>query len=190
MQWERFQVPEFDYSALRNMVYEPRELLSSREACDIASRHTQGEAAAYGAYLCEPGPALVERFNFQGQHATAILCILPKSGARLLARSRAWFRQRLIILDDNGADGNVLHEWKTPRPFNTRLGPDDGVVLEHPVIWILSGRILDDQTRANRVMADALWKPDGERAGFRIVAANDTEKHQFHECCIEVSWSE
>ncbi len=188
MEWERFPIPEFDYAALATMAYQPPELTSKAEAMAAVSTSMDTGALKAGAFVCEPDTALVERFNFRGEYAAIVLCVVPKSGASVLARSRAWFKQRVIVLDANTADANILHEWKTLRPFNTRLGPDDGVRLDHTVIWLLIGRILCNHTRANRVMVDTTWKLGGDRMGFRILAANDTEQHQFHESCIELSW--
>ena len=73
--------------------------------------------------------------------------------------------------------------------MNTSLGPKEGVTLEHQVVYLLSGRIVSDYTRGNRIMLDHAWTPPAGRAGFRVIAACDEGEDDFHESCFEFSWA-
>jgi len=188
MEWKRFPVPKFDYKALRGMTYEPPGPISATQAQVIATAAATVDASVAGGYAVEPDPSLLDRFNVRGEHAKLVLCALPRPDGHLLGRSRAWFNQRAFVLDGNTADAAVLYEWRTLRTFNTCLGPEDGVTLNRAAIWILSGRILGDHTRANRVMIDSIWTPDGDRKGFRVIAASDAEPNEFHDSCFELTW--
>ena len=83
------------------------------------------------------------------------LCAMPGSNRHVLARSYAWNNQRAFILGGNAADAEIICNWRTPRPNNTRFGPEDGAALEQPVVYLLNGRILEDGIRGNRVMIDS-----------------------------------
>ncbi len=188
MEWRRFPVPEFDCKALRGLTYVPPGMIAAEEARAIAAAAADADDSAAGAYAVEPDPALLERLNFRGEHALIVLCAMPRRGAHLLARSRAWFNQRAFVLDDNTAQAAILYEWKTPRTFSTCLGPEHGVALERAAIWILTGRVIAEHTHANRVMFDTAWAPGNNRQGFRVIAASDVEAGQFHESCFELTW--
>lgn len=188
MAWKRFPVPEFDYMPLKGMAYVPPAVISADEASKVIEAAAGGDAAAAGGYGVEPDEALLERLSFRGDIRTMVLCALPAAGAHLLGRSYAWFNQRAFILSGNGPDAEVLHEWKTPRPMNTRFGPEEGVTLEASHVYLLSGRIVSDYTRGNRVMVDKDWSPGDGRAGFRIVAACNEGEDNFHDTCLQFTW--
>jgi hypothetical protein len=188
MAWKRFSVPAFDYGPLKKMTYEPPAPISSVEAKRIAEAAAAGDKSVAGGYAVEPDAALLERLDFRGAHRDMILCALPGPGAHLLGRSQAWFNQRAFILDRNAPDAETLYCWRTPRPMNTRFGPETGVTLDRAVVYILSGRILSDHTRGNRVMIDRDWPPGAGGSGFRILAACDEGSDDFHDSCFELSW--
>jgi hypothetical protein len=192
MAWIRFPVPEFDSAALKKRAYDPSAPISGAEEARIVKAATAGDASVAGGYAVEPDAALLKRLNFKGEYRTMILCALPGPGAHLLARSYAWFNQRAFVLDRNAADAETLYCWHTPRPMNTRFGPETGITLDRAVVYILSGRILSDHTQGNRVMIDRDWSPGGGRAGFRIAAACDEgggeDGADFRNSCFELSW--
>ena len=188
MEWKRFPVPAFDYSALKDRAFEPPAPVSDAEATRIAEAALAGEHAVAGGYAVEPSTALLESLKFRGTYSQMILCALPGPGAQLLGRSYAWFNQRAFVLDRNAPDAETLYCWRTPRPMNTLLGPETGVVLDRAVIYLLSGRVLGDHTRGNRVMIDQEWSPGDGRAGFRVIAACDDGNDNFHDTCLELSW--
>jgi len=193
MAWIRFPVPAFDSGPLKKMAYEPPAPISGAEAARIVKAAEAGDSSVAGGYAVEPDAALLEKLDFRGDYRTMILCALPGPGARLLGRSYAWFNQRAFILDRNAADAEILYNWRTPRPMNTRFGPETGVILDRATICILSGRILADHTRGNRVMIDHDWSPGDGLAGFRIAAACDEGGGKeggddFRNACFELSW--
>ena len=72
--------------------------------------------------------------------------------------------------------------------MNTALGPEEGATLDRAAVYIVSGRMLSDHTRGNRVMIDQDWSPGEGRAGYRIIAACDEGEDNFHDACFEVTW--
>ena len=189
MAWKRFPVPPFDYRPLKGLDWKQPAVISKDEEARIVAAAKAGDASVAGAYAVDPDPALLERLAFGGDHRQMILCALPGPGAHLLGRSMAWFNQRAHVLDGNTADAEVLHTWRTPRTHNTRLGPEEGVTLDRAVVYILSGRILEDHDRGNRVMIDTDWSPGDGKAGYRIVAGCDKDGDNFHDSCFMLSWA-
>ena len=188
MAWKRFPVPEFEYRSLKARPYSAPGPISAEEAARVVEGLAAGDRSLAGAYAVTPDPALLERLDFRGDFQTMVLCALPGSGAHLLGRSYAWFNQRAFIVDRNAADAEVLYNWRTPRPMNTRFGPEDGVTLETAPVYVLSGRIVADHTRGNRVMIDSDWAPGEGCEGFRILAACNEGADDFHDSCFEFSW--
>ncbi|MGI9406885.1 MAG: hypothetical protein ACR2O4_11000 [Hyphomicrobiaceae bacterium] len=186
--WKRFPVPEFDYRSLKGLTYAPPKAISSDDASRIVEAANASDASAAGGYAVEPDPALLERLSFAGDVRQMILCALPGDDRHLLARSNAWFNQQVFVLDANAEKGEILFDWQTPRPNNTRLGPEDGVALDRSVIYLLSGRVLDDHTRGNRLIIDADWDPGDGRQGFRVLAGCDEGEDNFHDSYFELSW--
>ena len=189
MAWKRFPVPEFDHRSLRNLNYTPPNPISEKEEEALVISARAGDTSQFGAYAVMPNAELLKRLNFRGDVQQMILCILPSEESNLLGRSMAWFNQRAYILNGNSADAKVIYEWRTPRTHNTRLGPDNGVKLDDPVVYLLSARILEDENRGNRVMIDQNWTPENGRQGYRIIAGSDKDETNFHDSCFMVSWS-
>ncbi len=188
MAWKRFPIPEFDHRPLRGLTYTPPVPISKTEEDSLVATALSGDESGVGAYAVEPNADLLEKLSFNGDHRQMIMCIVPAGDCRLLGRSMAWYNQRAYVLDGNSADAEIIHEWHTPRTHNTRLGPDDGVSLDRRVIYLLSGRILEDEDRGNRVMIDADWSPGDGRAGYRILAGCDKGDDNFHDTCLMISW--
>lgn len=189
MSWRRFPVPEFDHRALRGIDYAPPAPVSKEEETRIAAAAASGDPSVAGAYAVEPDQALLEKLCFRGDYRQMILCALPGPGAHLKARSMAWFNQRAYVLDRNDAGAETLYSWRTPRTHNTRLGPQEGVTLDRPFVYLLSGRILEDHDRGNRVMVDPAWAPGGGHAGYRVICGCDKGGDNFHDSCFMFSWA-
>lgn len=187
--WKRFPVPEFDYRSLKGLAYDPPAPIPADEADRIAAAARAGDRSVAGAYAVEPDAALLESLAFQGDPAQMILCAAPGDGARLLGRSNAWYNQRAYFLDRNAADAATLLEWRTPRPNNTRFGPEDGLAPPDAALYLLSGRILANHALSNRLMIQSGWSGDG-RSGFRVIAACDSGANDFHDSCFEFSWAD
>jgi len=189
MAWKRFPVPEFDYRPLKGLNAAPPEPIAPEEATRIAEAAAGGDASVAGGYAVAPDPKLLERLELRGDHRVMVLCALPGAGAHLLARSMAWYNQRALVVDGNGADAEILYNWRTPRTHNTRLGPEDGVTLDRAVLYLLSARIREDELRGNRILIDNDWTPGEGRAGFRVLAACDKGEDNFHDSYFELSWA-
>lgn len=183
---KRFPIPEFDRDLYKNMAYQPPRRLSADEQARHLSRAKGGDASAYGAFAVDADEALFERFALRGEGRHAVLCVLPAAGAQLLGRSWAWQIQRAVVLDAiDPASARVLHEWKTPRPMNTRLGPDNGVALPGGPVYVLFGHMYGDHWRPNRTMEDR--RAGG--AGFGVVSSSDDANNDFHACNLAFSWN-
>lgn len=188
MGWKRFPVPKFDHRSLRGMDFDLPAPISAGEERSIVGAARAGDRAVVGAYGVTPNPALLERLSFKGDNSQMILCVLPAGGAHLLGRSMAWFNQRAYMLDANTPDAGPIITWRTPRTHNARLGPEHGIDLDLPFFYLLSGRITEDSTIANRAMIDRDWAPE-RGAGYRIVCACDKGEPNFHDSCFMVTWA-
>ena len=187
MGWKRFPVPEFDHNSLKGMNFDSPAPISAEEEKRVVEAAKASDSSVTGAYAVTPSPALLEHLSFEGDNRQMILCVLPEGGAHVLGRSMAWFNQRAYFLDSNTPDAKTILTWHTPRTHNTCLGPEDGIDLELPYFYLLSGRITEDSSIGNRVVIDADWKPDSGQ-GFRILCACDKGEANFHDSCFMVSW--
>ena len=189
--WKRFPVPEFDYEPFVDMAYEAPKVLPSEEIDGLVAKLESGDESVCGAYAVAPPQALLEQHAFQGEDCHAIAVLLPAKPVQLLGRSHAWRVQRSLILagtDPKTAD--VVHDWKTPRPMNTRLGPDDGVIVEGGgAFLILLGHKYADHWVGNRIIIENDWDPGENRNGFRILANSDPDLDDFHHSYLAFDWS-
>ena len=187
--WKRFPVPEFDRDAFKDMEYQPPAVVAAADAEDLIAKLRAGDDSVCGGYAVMPDDALFGRLAVEGEQRHAIMCLLPDKPVHLLGRSWGWRIQRALVIDSlDPASTDVLHEWRTPRPMNTRFGPEEGVTLETSHVYILSGRIVSDYTRGNRVMIDNDWSPGNGSAGFRVIAACNEGADDFHDSCFQFSW--
>jgi hypothetical protein len=189
MGWKRFPVPEFDHGSLKGMDFVPPGPISSDEEQRIVKAAKAGDPSVAGAYAVTPDSGLLERLAFEGDAIQMILCSLPPGGAHVLGRSMAWFNQRAYFVDANTPDAEILMSWQTPRTHNTRLGPENGVDVEVPCFYLLSGRVTEDSTIGNRIMIESDWTPETGGSGYRIVCACNKGDPNFHDSCFMVSWS-
>ena len=128
---KRFPIPKFDRDAYKNMEWAPPRLLSADEQQKLVAAARAGDPSVVGSYAVDAGEAFYDRFKIRGPHRHVVMCVLPPGKARLVGRSWAWFIQRALLVDSlDAAKARVLHDWTTPRPMNTRLGPEDGVEVE------------------------------------------------------------
>ncbi len=189
MAWKRFPVPEFDHRSLKGRNYSPPQILSKDEEDQIKSTALSGDETVAGAYAVEPDEALLDKLSFGGDYRQMIMCVLPSAGGHLLARSMAWFNQRVYILDGNNTHATVLYDWRTPRTHNTRLGPEEGIKVDQTVLYLLSGRILEGGHRGNRLMIDTDWSPSNGGNGYMVMAGCDKGGDNFHDSCFMLSWN-
>jgi hypothetical protein len=116
------------------------------------------------------------------------MCLLPRKEVRLTGRSWAWPIQCAVVVDSlDAANAKVLQEWKTPRPMNTRLGPDNGVALDGGVVYAVFGHRYSDHWISNRTRGDTRGVANGK--GFDVVSASDEDNQDFHACNLSFRWT-
>lgn len=188
--WKRFPVPEFDYEPFVEMEYEKPDLHTASQIADMAGQASGGDGSACGGYAIEPSADLLEKFSIKGDDCYAVAAVLPAKPVHLLGRSHAWRIQRALVLDSpDPGSAKIVHDWTTPRPMNSRLGPDDGVTLDGGVNYILTGNKYADHWLCNRTIIQNDWDPGDGRKGFRILANTDPELDDFHDCYLAFTWA-
>ena len=189
MAFLRFPVPDFDYEALKALNWTAPDFLEAEEiAARIADREA-GDVKAIGCSAIGAPQTLFEKFQVQGDHCHVVMCTTPTADVRILGRSYAWWNQRVLILDSIDPDkAKVLYDWRTPRPMNTRLGPENGVNVAGGVHYVISCHLFDDYWIANRTITDNKWNEDKTTSGFRILGASKDDANEFCECCLSFTW--
>ena len=183
---KRFPIPEFDRDQYKNMDWKAPQLLSRAEQDRIAAAAQKGDAAAVGCYPVAADDAFYDRFKVTGEHRHAVMCVLPKGPVKVVGRSWAWHIQRALVVDSlDPGKAKVLHDWTTPRPMNTRLGPDDGVEVDSRVVYAVFGHRHGERWIANRTMRDAR---EAGKGGFTVISASDEGAHDFHACNLSFRW--
>ncbi len=174
---KRFPVPEFDRHSLKDL--------------DWCAPEVQAHPNR-GANVCvavNADPALYEKFHFKAETPLlAVACTLPGTAANVSGNSFAWPIQRAVIIDSlNVETCEVIADWKTPRPMNTRFGPDGGITINHSEVYVLIGHQIADHWLANRIMPDNDWRGDSGN-GYRILSSSETEINDFHDAVIYFEW--
>jgi hypothetical protein len=117
-----------------------------------------------------------------------MLCILPDR-SRVMGRSNAWpVQQAWIVSSLQPQSLKIVAQWKTPRPMNVRLGPDDGIELAENVVYVLTGHRYGDHWIGNRSIVQPDWKKAGAAGGFAILSASSDDVNNFHDCNLYFSW--
>lgn len=187
--YRRFRVPEFDHIALKNMPWKPPVFLDPGEAQRFVAARLKGDTSSVGAYPVMPSDALFDRLGLRGDYRHALLCILPDRVVTLLGRSMAWPIQQAWILSSLDPESpGILAQWKTPRPMNTRLGPDNGIELTDKVVYALVGHRYGDHWIGNRSIIQADWKKEASSGGFAILSSANKDVDNFHDCNLYFSW--
>lgn len=185
---KRFPIPEFDRDQYKNLSWEQPRLLNAQEQAKLVERATAGDASAYGMYAVEASDAFYERFGIRGEHRHVVMCLLPRTEVKVQGRSWAWAIQRALLVDSlDPTKARVVQEWKTPRPMNTRLGPDDGVKIEGGVVYAVFGHRYSDHWVSNRTLPEARDSVRGK--GFGVVSSSDPANNDFHSCNVSFSWA-
>ena len=188
MPYIRFPIPEFDFEPLKNMEWSPPAPISQTEEQELLKALAAGDTSVCGAHAVTMPSQFLERFRLRGQSHPAILCLLPKAGARMIGRSHAWFINRALVVDSlDPANAKVIVDWTTPRPMNTRLGPDDGIPVAGAVYAICARRYSDYWT-TNRTIIDSNWKGPPGTQGFSILSSCEEEVNDFHHANLRFQW--
>jgi len=186
--FKRFPIPEFDHVALKNMPWAPPKVIDPAEAQRLVSARLKGDTSSFGAYPIMPGDALFDHLRIHGEYRHAVLCILPDR-SMVMGRSNAWPVQKAWIVSSLQPQSlDVIAEWKTPRPMNIRLGPDEGIELATKVVYVLAGHRYGDHWIGNRSIVQSDWKRAGAAGGFAILSASADEVNNFHDCNLYFSW--
>ncbi len=184
---KRFPIPEFERDRYKDMAWSEPKLLTKEEQARVLERVRAGDEGAYGSYPVQADAALFERFRMTGPHRHALMCVMPARGVTLTGRSWAWEIQRAVVLDSLDPErARVLQEWTTPRPMNTRLGPDTGVPLEGGVVYVLFGHRYGDHWIANRTLAEP---PAAGSKAFSVLSAAAEGNNDFHACNLSFHWA-
>ncbi len=181
--WQRFPIPEFDRDPFKDRDWRAPAYLSEAKAAEKIA------AGAPGAYPVLPGADFFAKLDVRGEHRHALLCVLPDVEVRVLGRSYAWPIQRAWIVDSLDVGSfNIIADWKTPRPMNNRLGPDDGI--SHNVaqggaaVYVVTATGHGDRWIGNRTIADNEWDN-----GFRVLSSAQEDSRDFHDCNVSFTWS-
>ena len=186
MAYVRFPIPEFNQKEFKDMAWSPPEFAADPEIKRLTDAQKAGDPAACGAYPVKPSDAFFDKLNVRGDQRHAVMCVLPKEPVKLLGRSHAWFIQRAVIVDSlDPAAMKTIVDWKTTRPMNTRLGPDDGTTIEGGVLYAVACRRYGDHWIGNRTIADNAWK---KGQGFRVLSASVEDINDFHEVYLAFEW--
>ncbi len=183
---KRFPIPEFDRDAFKNRAWSAPVLLDAAGQQRLRDAAKRGETGACGGHAIAVDAALAAKYKFEGAHLHALYCVLPPAPVQLVGRSWAWPIQRALVLDGSAAaTAQVLADWTTPRPMNTRLGPDNGITLPGGPVVVLLGHRVGERWIANRTLVSG----DGSTAGkgFSVISACG-EDNDFHACNLTFSW--
>lgn len=184
---KRFPIPAFDYERFKNMEWKSPEFLAPKDQAKIFDAAQSGDEGVVGAYPVQADAAFYDRFTLRGPHQHAVMCVLPRRAVMLLGRSHAWAIQRALIVDSlDAARAKVVYEWNTPRPMNTRLGPDNGVTVPGGPLYIVCSHRYADHWLVNRTLADS--KGVAGESGFGVLSASDDEINDFHACNVWFNW--
>lgn len=183
MAYIRFKIPAFDRDALKDMNWQAPAFIGDDEIARLIAARNDGDASVYGVYPVMPSDALFDRFSIRGDNRHAVMCVLPDDGTQMVGRSFAWSIQRAVVTDSlDPASLNVVADWKTPRPMNTRLGPDDGIPVGG-VLYALCCNGIGDYWVGNRNILET------NEGGARILSSYVEDSRDFHDCNLEFSWS-
>lgn len=185
---KRFPIPAFEYAPYKNMEWTEPKYASREEQAKLVQAAKSGASDAFGCYPVQADPPFYEHFKLRGEHAHALMCLLPAKEINLVGRSHAWSIQRALVVDSlDGQRSNLMYDWKTPRPMNTRLGPDDGVTFVGKLLYVVCSHRYSDYWIVNRTLIDNK-NPEG-RKGFAVLSASDDDINDFHACNLSFSWS-
>lgn len=177
--WQRFPIPEFDRDPFKDRDWRAPAYLSQAKAAEKIA------AGAHGAYPVLPGEDFFAKLDVRGARRHALLCVLPETDVRVLGRSYAWPIQRAWIVDSLDPTGfNVIADWKTPRPMNNRLGPDDGMAHGGGAVYLVTATGYGDHWIGNRTITDN----EGD-SGFRVLSSASEDSRDFHACNVSFAWS-
>ena len=187
---KRFPIPEFDHDELKSLVWTPPELLDGTAAARIVEAAGRGDASAYGAYAVAASDALLDALGVRGDHRHAVMCVMPATGVTMTGRSYAWKIQRLVATAGvHEPSPTILVDWTTPRPMNTRLGPEEGIPSPAATLYLVPVNQYSDHWIANRTILDNQWAGTAGRNGFRVLSCDSDDNDDFHAVVATFEWN-
>ena len=187
---KRFPLPEFDHNELKGLDRAAPDLLDREAAARIVEAAGEGDASVYGAYpvaasdpfldssLCAwrpPSRAPVRHAVGRGRDARTLACLEDPAGGSGGRRG--------------GPPAHLLLDWRTPRPMNTRLGPEEGIASPVAAMYVVLLHRYSDHRVANRTVADNRWK-GASGNGFRVLSCDNDESDDFHASVISFDWAD
>ena len=187
---KRFPIPEFDHDELKSLDWTAPDLFDLGAAARIVEAAANGDTSVYGAYAVAASDAFLDSLSVRGDRRHAVLCVMPSAGVRMLGRSYAWKIQRAMAAPAvDGPSTQLLLDWKTPRPMNTRLGPEEGTPSPAAAMYLVLVHQYSDYWVVNRTIADNAWSgPSGN--GFRVMSADSDEFDDFHSSVVSFDWGD
>ena len=187
---KRFPIPAFDHDELKSLDWTAPDLLDLGAAARIVEAAGNGDTSVYGAYPVAASDAFLDALSVRGDHRHAVLCVMPSTGVTMLGRSYAWKIQRAMAASTvDGPSTQFLLDWKTPRPMNTRFGPEDGVPSPASAMYLVLAHQYSDYWVANRTIADNAWAGFSGN-GFRVLSADSGEFDDFHSSVVSFDWGD
>ncbi len=173
---KRFPVPEFDRYVLKNLAWSAPAIQDNHHSTNT------------GMITINGGQEYYDKFSFQGEHLLVVSCKLPDTPVMVSGNSFAWPIQRALITDSLDPNSlTVLADWITPRPMNTRLGPDGGISINSEQAYVMIGHRIADNWVSNRIMLDHEWTGSAEN-GFRILSSSEDQIDDFHDTVVYFEW--
>ena len=187
---KRFPIPEFDHEELKSLEWTAPELLDLEAAARIVEAAGNGDTSVYGAYPVAASDAFLDSLSVRGDHRHVVLCVTPAAGVWVLGRSHAWNIQRAMAAPGvGGSPTELLLDWKTPRPMNTRFGPGDGIASPAAAMYLVLAHQYSDYWVANRTITDNDWNGPSEN-GFRVLSSDNEEFSDFHSSVVSFYWGD
>jgi hypothetical protein len=184
---KRFPIPSFVYEPFKNLDWKEPRYRDAKEQARLLDSALSGDQGVIGGYAVRLEPAFCERFKLRGAHQYAVMCLLPGREVHVIGRSHAWAIQQALIVDSIDSErAKVLYEWKTPRPMNTRLGPDQGVTLSARAVYVVCSHRYADYWIVNRTLVDT--NGFAGASGYGVLSASDDDINDFHACNVWFNW--
>ena len=182
---KRFPIPAFDYEQFKNLEWKAPLYLAPEQQERMIEASRSSDAVGWGTV--QANDAFYERFNLRGENRQVVMCLTPRRELKLVGRSHAWAIQQALVVDSiDAARAKVICEWKTPRPMNTRLGPEDGITVAGGLLYVVCSHRYSDYWLVNRTLVEEQGFRGG--AGIGVLSASDDDINDFHACNVWFSW--
>jgi hypothetical protein len=185
---KRFPVPEFERLQYKNLSWSAHPLLDGAARMKRAAGHCAGSKDGPAAISVAVGDEFCTKFKLEGPQRHAVMCLTPAGDVSLIGRSYAWPIQRaLVVTSLEAGNATILADWTTPRPMNTRLGPERGIVIQGGEFYIICAHRHSDHWIFNRTLIQ-VPPGAGGHPGFYVASSTEDHNNDFHACNLAVSW--